>query len=100
MRSRVIPGSSPTIERRDRRMALNRVDLPTFGRPTITTEGRVGTDTTMIAHRGGERMFSLAAVESLDHVIHGLAIARLKERPHALGLLLVRESQHPCGYFG
>src|SRR5260370_16019822 len=43
MRSRVIPGSSPTIERRDRRMALNSVDLPTLGRPTITTDGISGT---------------------------------------------------------
>src|SRR5579884_392059 len=39
MRSRVIPGSSPTMERRWPIMLLNRVDLPTFGRPTITTVG-------------------------------------------------------------
>src|SRR5690349_6166788 len=43
MRSRVIPGSSPTMERRCPMIALNRVDLPTFGRPTITTEGREDT---------------------------------------------------------
>src|ERR1700674_2210549 len=39
MRSRVMPGSSPTMERRWPMMALNKVDLPTLGRPTMTTEG-------------------------------------------------------------
>src|ERR1039458_1219365 len=39
MRSRVIPGSSPTIERRLPVIRLNRVLLPTFGRPTIATNG-------------------------------------------------------------
>src|ERR1700735_4262400 len=43
MRSRVMPGSSPTIERRCPIIALNKVDLPTFGRPTITTDGSVDT---------------------------------------------------------
>src|SRR5882672_6192336 len=39
MRSRVIPGSSVTIERREAVSRLKIVDLPTLGRPTITTEG-------------------------------------------------------------
>ncbi len=39
MRSRVIPGSSPTMDRRCPVIRLNKVDLPTFGRPTITTVG-------------------------------------------------------------
>src|ERR1700723_1551064 len=39
MRSRVIPGSSVTIERREAVIRLKIVDLPTLGRPTITTEG-------------------------------------------------------------
>jgi hypothetical protein len=39
MRSRVIPGSSPTMARRWPVMRLKRVDLPTFGRPTMTTVG-------------------------------------------------------------
>src|SRR6266481_837022 len=39
MRSRVIPGSSVTIERREPVSRLKIVDLPTLGRPTITTEG-------------------------------------------------------------
>src|SRR5712692_7297505 len=39
MRSRVMPGSSVTIERRCPTRRLNSVDLPTFGRPTITTDG-------------------------------------------------------------
>ncbi len=34
-----MPGSSPTIDRRLPKIALNRVDLPTFGRPTMTTVG-------------------------------------------------------------
>src|SRR5277367_5705270 len=39
MRSRVIPGSLVTIERREAVSLLKIVDLPTLGRPTITTEG-------------------------------------------------------------
>src|SRR5207237_160943 len=42
MRSRVMPGSSPTIERRAPTMRLKSVDLPTFGRPTIVTSGNAG----------------------------------------------------------
>ena len=34
-----MPGSSPTMDRRWPMIALKRVDLPTFGRPTITTTG-------------------------------------------------------------
>ena len=37
MRSRVMPGSSPTMARRPPVMRLNKVDFPTLGRPTITT---------------------------------------------------------------
>src|SRR5579859_967580 len=39
MRSRVIPGSSPTIDRRLCVSRLKSVDLPTLGRPTIATSG-------------------------------------------------------------
>src|SRR6185437_14472489 len=39
MRSRVMPGSSVTIERRVPVRRLKSVDLPTLGRPTITMEG-------------------------------------------------------------
>src|SRR5258707_15058944 len=39
MRSRVIPGSLVTIDRREAVSRLKIVDLPTLGRPTITTEG-------------------------------------------------------------
>src|ERR1700681_3710680 len=39
MRSRVIPGSLVTIERRVPVSRLKIVDFPTFGRPTITTDG-------------------------------------------------------------
>src|SRR5579862_2301937 len=39
MRSRVIPGSSVTIERRVPVSRLKIVDLPTLGRPIITTDG-------------------------------------------------------------
>src|ERR1700674_2684620 len=41
MRSRVIPGSLVTIERRVPVSRLKIVDFPTFGRPTITTDGSV-----------------------------------------------------------
>src|SRR5690348_5013735 len=39
MRSRVIPGSLVTMERRVPVKRLNSVDLPTLGRPTITKDG-------------------------------------------------------------
>src|SRR6185437_10105052 len=39
MRSRVIPGSLVTIDRRVPVKRLKSVDFPTFGRPTITMEG-------------------------------------------------------------
>src|SRR5271155_4713875 len=39
MRSRVMPGSLVTIERRVPVRRLNSVDLPTLGRPTITIDG-------------------------------------------------------------
>src|SRR5580658_9136255 len=39
MRSRVIPGSSPTIDRRLPVILLKSVLLPTLGRPTIATSG-------------------------------------------------------------
>src|SRR5687767_9368428 len=34
-----MPGSSPTMDRRFPVMALNKVDLPTLGLPTITIDG-------------------------------------------------------------
>src|SRR5260370_30079867 len=40
MRSRVMPGSLVTMERRVPVKRLNSVDLPTLGRPTITSDGR------------------------------------------------------------
>ncbi len=39
MRSRVMPGSLVTMERRVPVRRLKRVDLPTLGRPTMTIEG-------------------------------------------------------------
>src|SRR5664279_864712 len=39
MRSRVMPGSSPTIERRLLVIRLNSVLFPTLGRPTMATSG-------------------------------------------------------------
>src|SRR5690625_1907264 len=42
MRSRVTPGISATRASRVRVSALNRVDFPTLGRPTMTTTGTVG----------------------------------------------------------
>src|SRR5271168_3102623 len=41
MRSRVMPGSLVTMERRVPVRRLNSVDLPTLGRPTITIDGRL-----------------------------------------------------------
>src|ERR1700686_3333585 len=39
MRSRVMPGSLVTMERRVPVRRLNSVDLPTLGRPTMTSDG-------------------------------------------------------------
>src|SRR5229473_5068479 len=39
MRSRVMPGSLVTMERRVPVKRLNSVDLPTLGRPTMTSDG-------------------------------------------------------------
>ena len=44
MRSRVMPGSSPTMERRECVSRLNSVDLPTLGRPTMAKMGPEGAD--------------------------------------------------------
>ena len=41
MRSRVMPGSSPTMERREPVRRLKSVDLPTLGRPTMAMSGRL-----------------------------------------------------------
>src|SRR5664279_1412417 len=42
MRSRVMPGSLPTMARRDPTSRLKSVDLPTLGRPTIASVPTVG----------------------------------------------------------
>src|ERR1700726_4197972 len=63
MRSRVMPGSLVTIERRVPVRRLNRVDLPTLGRPTITRLGSFsmfGVDTTLARLQVG----ALGAAES------------------------------------
>src|SRR6266446_1248467 len=51
MRSRVIPGSLVTIDRRVPVKRLKSVDLPTFGRPTMTSDGSLWA---MNASRGGD----------------------------------------------
>ena len=40
--SRVVPAIGATIARREPMMRLNRVDFPTLGRPTSTTDGNFG----------------------------------------------------------
>src|SRR5207248_5646517 len=47
-----MPGSSPTMARRDPISRLNRVDLPTFGRPTMAMVGRAA-DADSIGTGGG-----------------------------------------------
>jgi hypothetical protein len=41
MRSRVVPGVSSTTASREPASRLNKVDLPTLGRPTSATSGLV-----------------------------------------------------------
>src|SRR5208282_2354210 len=55
MRSRVIPGSSVTMERRLSVRRLKSVDLPTLGRPTMTTEGSWTPIWLLIGAAQGER---------------------------------------------
>ena len=75
MRSRVIPGSSPTIERRVSVSRLNRVDLPTFGRPQMATSGS----------RTGERcssaMARFIAEASASASFHSRSSCRLPAPP-------------------
>src|SRR6266850_7278463 len=61
MRSRVVPGRSSTMAMRSPTRRLKRVDLPTFGRPTIATSGRV-----MPALRRDRDLVS----ECLDPLLH------------------------------
>src|SRR5450631_3085300 len=44
-----MPGSSPTIARREPTMRLKSVDLPTFGRPTIASVGTPAAGSSLIA---------------------------------------------------
>src|SRR5215472_10024714 len=60
MRSRVIPGSFVTIERRVPVRRLNRVDLPTLGRPTITMDA------------------SCAVMAGNKVIVEGLGVEKLK----------------------
>src|SRR5689334_15118237 len=87
MRSRVIPGSSPTIERRWPTMALNSVDLPTFGRPTMTTEGSLDT-----YHH--DRASVTAVFDAFRASVHGLLVPTHNEGPRLLGVFLVGVTQH------
>src|SRR6266849_834019 len=56
MRSRVMPGSLVTMERRVPVKRLKSVDLPTLGRPTMTRDGSFGAMRgrgRMVRNRGG-----------------------------------------------
>src|ERR1035441_3214 len=89
MRSRVMPGSSPTIARRCPVIRLKRVDLPTLGRPTMTTVGVTSGMPLIIAGRIialRERDRGLAGKERASRRILGLATraglpASAHERP-------------------
>src|SRR5215203_843828 len=76
--SRVVPGIAVTIERRVPVKRLNSVDLPTFGRPTNTTEG------------SGLGMKVRAAVESLcrGHVMLTESFRKPKQELSRLLLML------------
>src|SRR5438128_5258621 len=57
MRSRVMPGSFVTIERRVPVRRLNSVDLPTLGRPTITSDGSFCAMIYPRTHRSKQRLY-------------------------------------------
>src|SRR2546422_10164287 len=87
MRSRVMPGSSVTMDRRVPVTRLNNVDLPTFGRPAMTINGNcdgsdIGIHESRIACEGGlhPHYFSMSAGKGQN--AESLASAcRQKEAP-------------------
>src|SRR5215831_13617141 len=70
MRSRVMPGSLVTIDRRVPVSRLNSVDLPTLGRPTITKDGSFG---------GIKRLSPLAAGAEIPGAFETRIVAHLGE---------------------
>src|SRR5947207_6292272 len=91
-----MPGSSPTMARRDPISRLNRVDLPTFGRPTMAMVGSAAdADSDSIATGRGPistweadsgrgracpRRFARAAV-TITAIINSRSVPRSRE-PH------------------
>src|SRR5580698_5586829 len=81
MRSRVMPGSSPTMERRLWVKRLNSVDLPTLGRPTMATRGNVSAP---------------GRADTTDLRYVGKTSLRSKRRAGANGSLAGRRSRDPA----
>src|SRR5580698_10348676 len=86
MRSRVIPGSSPTI---DRRLAVNRLKsvlLPTLGRPTIATRGSfaapafTGTTDLRYVGKGNSSSETVKDAPPLQCTVRFMAVTRHRAR--------------------
>src|SRR2546426_449467 len=87
MRSRVMPGSSVTMERRVPVRRLNNVDLPTLGRPAITMDGN-GSDITQSTYR-------IACDRGLDPYYFGQARQGKRKKFFATAC---RQKKRPRGY--
>ena len=77
-RSRVVPGIAVTIARLAFSSALNRLDLPTFGAPTIATCGA-------FAHQPAARRLRSSA--SMRAITPAIDVARLLRRDEVIALV-------------
>src|SRR5216684_3513388 len=102
MRSRVIPGSLVTIERRVPVSRLKIVDLPTFGRPTITTDGSFS-----VIERHNEPQIKGSETSTLSYCVPKQKRRGLQDQktcplhcvPHGIGSSLLKEgSKDLCFY--
>ena len=99
--SRVVPGVSETIAIRLPARRLNRVDLPTFGRPTMAIIGKAMAENgqlngqLMLWHTSGTNRDSLHESHLCPHPVLGLLIHdRGRMLKHIVRYLFARVRRH------